>query len=287
MTGQRDLACSVFLAVLLAAGAAFAQERDPTASFDVRDVLGRMPHDISELPTREEAEGRAVTFNGSLAGTLTTNAGATPFDPVDTGYLTPGIGLGVTPVSVGGWDIGGGAMLDADHYSGDYDDDFGQGRIEGFAFAERGAGAGTLTVEVIVLGIFSSDFSDHDLDLYIGDLTYSVSRGGFSADIGVDYEHSDAPELRRARVSATFAYALPETQFGYEITFEGDLAFSDFVDGANSGRNDTVVAAAVTAERELAGWTLEWEAGLVNRFSNRESARFTALDLVFEVGRQF
>ncbi len=284
MRAQHHLACGAFLAALCAGGAAFAQERDPTGSFDTRDAMGLMPHDVSRLPTAEEAAGRAITFNASLAGTYTTNAGRTRFDADDTVFLTPGLGLNVTPVSLGGWDVGGGALIDADYFD---NDDFGEGRMEAFAFAEHGLGAGTLTAEAIVLGIYSDDFSDHDLTLYIGDLTYSVSHGPVSADIGVDYEHSDLPEARRGRVSATLAYTLPQPQLGYELTLEADAAFSDFVDGANSNRNDVVAALTVIAERAFGAWTLEWEAGFINRFSNRESARFTSMDLMVEVGRDF
>jgi hypothetical protein len=273
----------------LADGVAAAQERDLTASYDTRDVLGRFPHDVDELPSQEEAQGRAVTFDASLEGVYTSNAGSTRNDAIDTGYLTPGFGIDVTPVGVGGgWSIGGGALLDGDYYTGDYDEIFGEGRLEGFVFAQRGGGPGVITAEIIALGIFDNDFSEHDLTLLIGDLTYSVGYGNLSADIGADYEHADVPEVRRMRVTGTVAYTLPQPLFGHAIIIEGDAAFSDFTDGANSNRNDTVVGLLLLAERELApGWSLEWEAAYVNRFSNRENARFEAFNLLVALGRRF
>jgi len=72
------------------------------------------------------------------------------------------------------------------------------------------------------------------------------------------------------------------------VTVEGDLAVSDFNGGTNSGRNDTTVAVVLNAQREVApGWGLLWEAAFVNRFSNRELSRFTALNLGVEIVRRF
>lgn len=287
MIRQQHVLAGALAFAIMFASAAGAQERDPTASYDTRDVLGRLPHDPDELLTEEEAAGRAIVFSGSLAGTYSTNVGASRFDEVDTGYLTPALGLDVAPISVGGWAIGGGALLDADYYSDDYDNRFGEGRIEGFVFANRPLGPGSFTAEVIALGIFSNDFSDHALDLYIGELNYSIGHGPLNLEFGADYQHSDDPGSRRARFTSSLAYTWPALVWGYDVTLEGDVAYSDFTDGPNSDRNDTLVAATVSAERVVAGWTFEWEAAAVNRLSNRESAEFTAIDLVFEVARAF
>ncbi|CAN7409823.1 hypothetical protein LJR219_002591 [Phenylobacterium sp. LjRoot219] len=290
MARRHELAAGAFAAILLAAGggAALAQARDPSANYDTRDVLHRLPHGVYQLPTKEAAQGRPVTFELSLAGTYATNAGASRFDAIDTGYLTPGFGVDVTPVTLAGWDLGGGALIDADLYTGDYDDAFGEGRLEGFVFAEHPLGPGRLIAEAVLLGVFDNDFSDQAFRLLISNLTYSLSRGGMNADVAAEYQDADVPELRRTRLTTTLAYTLPEPQLGYDITVEGDLAFSDFNGGANSNRNDTVAALVLIAERELArGWSLGWEAAVLNSFSNRKSSRFTALDLVFELGKRF
>lgn len=283
------IACGSLAAALLGptVGAA-AQEADPTARYDIDDVLGRHPHDVQDLPSVEEARGRPVTFNVSLGGTYSTNAGASRFDPTDTGYVTPGLGVDVTPVSLGGWSVGGGALIDADYYTDDHDDDFGEGRLEGFAFAEHGVGPGTFTAEFILLGVFDNEFSEQDFRLEISDLTYSVSSRGLTGEVSAEYQGSDVPELRRTRVTAMVGYQLPEPQLGYTMTIEGDVAFSDFNGGANSNRNDALAGLVLIAERELApGWSLEWEAAFVRRFSNRELSRFTALELGVEVTKAF
>jgi hypothetical protein len=282
-------ASGLLTAVLLAAAdAASAQGIDPTARYDIDDVLHRHPHDISNLPTQESSGGRPITFNFSLAGTYTTNAGATNTNAIDTAYVTPSLGLSVTPVSLAGWGIGGGAVADADYYSGSYDERFGEGRLEGFIFATHPLGTGNITAEFIQLGIFSNDYKDHHFNLSISNVTYSVNHRGLVAEVAAEYEDSTIPELRRTRVTAMLGHTLPEPQFGYNITVEGDVAFADFNGGANSNRNDTTAALVLIADKNLGrGWGLEWEAAFVNRFSNRDPSRFTALELGVEINKSF
>ena len=62
--------------------------------------------------------------------------------------MTPTFSIGVTPVGVAGWAVGGGGQIEGDYYTGDYDARFGEGRAEGFAFAEHPLGPGALTAEV-------------------------------------------------------------------------------------------------------------------------------------------
>jgi hypothetical protein len=282
------VAAAIAAAAFCAAAGAQAQERDPSGRYDIDDALHRRPHDVSELPSVEEARGRAMTFDASLGGTFSTNAGTSRWDRVETGYVTPALGLSVTPVSVGGWGVGGGALVDGDYYASDYDDDLGEGRAEAFVFAERPLGAGTFTAEFIYVGTFENDFSDHDFDLQIFDLTYSASLGAIDADVSAEYQDSDVPELRRTRLTAMVGHTLAQPQLGHEITIEGDLAFSDFTSGGNANRNDVTAALVLSAERNLGrGLSLTWEAAFVNRFSNRERSRFTALDLGVEIAKAF
>lgn len=281
---------AAFVAAALSAiaGVAHAQEIDPTARYDIDDAMHRHPHDVSELPTVEEARGRPITFDVSLAGTYSPNAGATRSDRIDTGYVTPALGMNITPVSLGGWSVGGGALIDGDYYTSNYDDDLGEGRLEGFAFAEHPLGPGTFTGEFIWLGVYDNGFSEQDFHLEITDLTYSFSPGPLDLEFSAEYQSSDVPELRRSRLTAMVGHTLDEPQFGHEITIEGDVAFSDFSGGANSNRNDVTAALVLIAERELgSGVTLSWEAAFVNRFSNRERSRFTALDLGVEISKAF
>lgn len=275
-------------ALAVAAGAACAQDMDPTARYDIDDAMGRHPHDVDELPTVEEARGQAITFDVSLEGTYSPNAGATRSNRIDTGYVTPGLGVNVTPVPLAGWSVGGGAVIDGDYYTSNYDDDLGEGRIEGFAFAEHPLGPGTFTGEFVWLGIYDNGFSDKDFHLAITDLTYSASLGPLDTEVSAEYQDSDVPELRRTRLTAMVGHTLAEPQLGHEITIEGDLAFSDFNGGANASRNDVTAALVLIAERELgSGLSLTWEAAFVNRFSNRERSRFTALDLMVGIAKAF
>lgn len=281
---------AAFVAAALSAiaGGADAQDIDPTARYDIDDVMHRHPHDVSELPTVEEARGRAITFDVSLEGTYSPNAGATRSDRIDTGYLTPALGMSITPVSLGGWSVGGGALIDGDYYTSNYDDELGEGRLEGFAFAEHALGPGTFTGEFILLGVYDNGFSERDFHLEITDLTYSFSPGPLDLEFSAEYQSSDVPELRRSRLTALVGHTLAEPQFGHEITIEGDVAFSDFSGGANSNRNDVTAALVLIADRDLgAGVTLSWEAAFVNRFSNRERSRFTALDLGVVINKAF
>lgn len=282
------IAGGVVLATALCCGVAQAQSYDPSARYDIDDIMRRHPHDVSELPTREEARGRAITFDLSMSGTYTTNAGADRTDPIDAGYVTPAFGINVTPVAVGGgWDIGGGALIDADYYTND-DDAFGEGRLEGFAFATRPVGPGVFTAEVILIGIFSNDFNDHDLDLRIADMTYSVRLGALDTEVSAEYQDSDIAELRRWRITGMAGHTWDTPVLGHEVTLEGDLAFSDFNDGLNTNRNDVTAAVVLIAEKDLGhGWSLEWEAALVHRFSNREETRFDAFDLGVTIAAAF
>ena len=285
----RPVPLALTAAVLaLAASEAWAQEIDPSARYDIYDATHRYPHDVSELPTQEEARGRPVTFEVSLEGSYSTNAAAAPSNPTDTGYLTPAFGIDVTPVSLGGWSVGGGALVDGDYYTDNYDDDLGEGRLEGFVFAQHDLGPGTFTGEFILLGVYDNDFSEKDFHLAIGDLTYDVTLGALDAELSAEYQDSDVPELRRTRLTATLGHTLAEPQFGHTITVEGDLAFSDFNGGGNTNRNDVTAALVLIAERELGnGFSLSWEAAFVNRFSNRDRSRFTALDLGVEIAKSF
>jgi hypothetical protein len=282
------VAVLVLAAGVLVAGAARAQSLDPTARYDIDEALRHHPYDISRLPTKEAAAGRPITFELSVTGTFATNAGASNRNTVATGYATPGFGVGITPVSLGGWDVGAGALIDADYYTGNYDDRFGEGRVEGFAFAEHALGPGTLTGEFIAHSVFTNDFRDHDFRLLISNLNYRVSRGPFTVDFTAEYEGADVPELRRTRLATTAAYTAPSQLLGYAITLEGDVAFSDFNGGLNADRNDTTAALVLIADRTLGrGWSLEWEAAFINRFSNRQASRFTTFDLGLGLAKSF
>ena len=281
------IAGGVVLATALCGGVAQAQSYDPSGRYDIDDITRRHPHDVSELPTREKARGRPVTFELSMSGTYTTNAGADRTDPVDAGYVTPAFAIDITPLSANGWDIGGGAFIDADYYTTD-DNLFGEGRLEGFAFASRPVGPGLFTAEFILIGVFSNDFNDHDFDLRIADATYSVGLGALDAEVSAEYQDSDIAELRRWRITGMVGHTWDTPVLGHEITLEGDLAFSDFNDGLNTNRNDVTSALVLIAEKDLGhGWSLEWEAALVHRFSNREETRFDAFDLGVTIAAAF
>lgn len=276
---------------LAAGGAAVAAPGiDPTARYDIDDILGRHASDIKNLPTQEGAQGRPITFSVDLSGTFTTNAGAASnsINAVSTAYVSPAFSVDVTPVTLAGWSVGGGGQLDADYYGGSYNNRFGEARAEAFAFGERTVGPGTFTAEAVYLGTFNNDFTNHQFNLYIGDLDYGFKLGPVNADISGEYEGSEIPELRRTRVNGSLAWTVPEKALGYEIVLEADAAWGHFLAGANNGRNDLTAAGLLIAEKKLGnGWSLEWEGAYVNRQSNRAASRFDALELVGEIGKRF
>lgn len=288
----RTVALGGVAAVVFASETAFAQDPDPTpdptARYDIDDVLGRHPHDVSKLPDNEEARGRRLGFELGLAGTYATNAGASRFNAIDAGYVTPSLGVNVFPVALGGWEVGGGLVIDGDFYAGGHDDAFGEGRLEGFAFASHDLGPGLLTAEGIVIGMFSNDFSEQELNLYIGNLTYSMRTHGANLEGTIEYQDSDIPELRRARIVGKIGHTIEEPILGHSVTVEGDLAVSDFTGGVNADRRDATTGLALMAEREIGrGWTLEWDVAVIRRFSNRSESEFSALDLGVEFSRSF
>jgi hypothetical protein len=296
MRGSTQLAGAALVAVTLAAGgsAALAAPRgDPTGGYDIRDILGRNAHDLANLPTQEEAQGRPITFSVDVTGIFSTNAGPSPAsdpnDAVATAYVTPAFSVDVTPVTLSGWSVGGGMQLDGDYYGGSYNNRFGEARAEAFAFGEHTVGPGTFTAEAVYIGFFNNDFTNHQFNLYIGDLDYGFKLGpAVKADISAEYEGSEIPELRRTRVNGTLAYTVPQKAFGYELILEADAAWGHFDAGANSGRNDGTFAGVMIAEKKLGnGWSLEWEGAYVNRQSNRAASRFDALELVGEIGKRF
>lgn len=294
MDGAQQLAGAALLAATLAGGgAAFAAPTiDPTGGYDIRDILGRNAHDPANLPTQEAAQGRPITFGVDFSGTFSTNAGPSPSsDPntaVGTAHVTPAISVDVTPITLSGWDVGGGAQLDGDYYSGSYNNRLGEARTEAFGFAEHAVGPGEVTAEAVYLGTFDNNFGHHQFNLWIGNLGYDVKLGPLSAEVAGEYEGSEVPELRRTRVRGTLAWTVPEKALGYEITLEGDAFWSHFDAGGNTGRNDVTAAGVLIAEKQLGGgWSLEWEGAYVNRQSNRATSRFDAFELVGEVGKKF
>jgi hypothetical protein len=298
MRRSTRLAGAALVAFTLIAGATVAvaaPEIDPTARYDIDDILGRHASDVENLPTQEEAQGRPVTFSVDLSGTYTTNAGTTVFAPtsnannaVGTGYVTPSFTIDVTPITLAGWNVGAGAQLESDFYGGSYNNRFGEGRAEGVAFADRPVGPGTLTAEAIYLATYSNDFTQNQGDFWIGDLDYDIKLGPLNADFAAQYQGTTVVALRRARVSGSLAYTVPGRALGYEISLEADLLWSHFDAGPSIGRQDLTAAGALVASRRLGnGWSLDWKAAYVNRMSNRPLSRFDALDLVAELGKRF
>lgn len=287
LTGAR-LGGVLLAAALLLPGAAAAQALDPTGRYDLDEALRRHPHDPDQLPSAEEAGRRPIRIELSLAGTYSGNPGPTRRDRSPAGYATPGLSLDLGPIDLAGWGVGGGAGIEGDYYAGADDDRFGEGRLEGFVFASHALGPGTLTGEVVVHSVFDNDFGQQHFRLLIGALDYTVRRGPITLDLDAEYEDADTPELRRTRLASTLAYAPSQPLLGHRMTFEGGLAFSDFNGGANASRNDVVAALALIAARPLGrGWSVEWEAALVRRFSNRDASRFHTFDLGVELTRRF
>ncbi|NEX93055.1 hypothetical protein [Caulobacter sp. 17J65-9] len=273
------------LGLIAVASHAQAQSRDPTGSYDVDDGLRQHAY---QLVFDQPPTARPVSLDLSLGGTFSSNAGESASDQVVAVSATPGAALYVVPLPLGGWELAGGGSVDADVYAGGYNDQLGEGRLEGFAAVQRPLGPGSLAAEYVAFAGYAHDFADHQYTLHIGQIAYSFEAHGVAAEFTAEYEGSDEPELRRARATMTLEHAVAAPLFGHQVTVEGHLAASDFTAGANDGRTDVFAQVALTAERTFAnGWALEWTTALSHRFSNRTSARFTEFDFGPSLSRTF
>lgn len=271
------------LSVLLLAGLSVpgwgvAQERDPTGRYD---VLEPAEH-IEELLESDAiyAPGRFFTVDLSLAGAFSTNAGQTSSAPVKTGIATPSIAIRAVPFSLGTWKVRGGVIADGDYLSGDYNDRFGEGRLEARGSAEHSWGPGDIRIGYRVQGSFSNDFTEQNNTIQVGSLAYTANIDTLWAEVSAEYQGSDVASLRRSRITSLVAYRLPEPQLGHNVTLGGMLQFSDFREGANRNRNDVSTQISLNAVRVFSnGVSLGWFAAFTHRFSNREPSRFTEFDI--------
>lgn len=276
---MRTLKLSVLLlAGLSVPGWSFAQERDPTGRYDVLEPAEHLEEMLE--PELGVLPGRLFTLDLSLGGAFSTNAGQSSSAPVKTGVATPSIAIRAVPFSLGGWEVRGGLTADGDYLVGDYNDRFGEGRLEARGTAEHGLGPGDLRIGYRVLGGFSNDFAEQNYTLQVSSLAYTASIQALRAEVSAEYHGSDVANLRRTRITSLLAYRLAEPQFGHDITLGGMLQFSDFRAGDNRNRNDVSAQISLGAVRTFSnGVSLGWFAAFTHRFSNREQSRFTEFDI--------
>lgn len=284
---MRILQLSGFLAaVLVVPGWGLAQVRDPTGRYDVLEPADHLEEMLE--PEAGVAPVRPFTTDFALGAGFSTNAGQSPSEPVRTGVATPSGAIRAVPISMGSWEVRGGLTVDGDYFVGDYNDRFGEGRLEARASAEHGLGAGDLRVGYRVLGGFSNDFAQHSYTLQVTSLAYTATIDAFSAELSAEHHGSDVANLRRTRVTSLLAYTLAEPQFGHDVTLGGMLQFSDFRAGDNRNRNDVSAQISLGAVREFSnGVSLGWFAAFTHRFSNREQSRFTEFDIGPTLSRTF
>lgn len=285
MPNRRALVVAVWLCGSAAVCPATAQTGDPTARRDVEDVLGAHPHDEAD---EDGPRSGAITAYAALGVAYSTNAAWSRSNSFGAAFATPTLGLEVAPIQAGRWSVGAGAKVDADLYITHRANDLGEGRLEGYVYATRSLGRGAVTLEAVALTTRSDDFSNHDFNLQAISLAYELTLAGADVSFSVDQDASDLPELRRRRLNVIAARDLVRPFLGYDVSIKAEARFSDFTDGLNSERNDVMTAGVLTAERLLtSGWALEWRAALLHRFSNRDAARFGAIELAAEVVRRF
>ena len=268
----------LFVAVLSVPGWSFAQERDPTGRYDVLEPAEHIEEMLE--PDVRALTGRLFTVDLSLAGAFSTNAGQTSSAPVKTGVATPSVAIRAVPVSLGTWEVRGGLTADGDYLTGDYNDRFGEGRLEARGSAERRLGQGDLRIGYRVHGGFSNDFAERAYTLQVGSVAYTANIQALRAEVSAEHQASDVANLRRTRVTSLVAYRLPGQQFGHDITLGAMLQFSDFRAGDNRNRNDVSAQISLGAARAFSnGVSLGWFAAFTHRFSNREQSRFTEFDI--------
>ncbi len=268
-------------------GLVSAQERDPTGRYDVLEPADHL-EDLLEEPDLGLAPGRPFTIDLALGGAFSTNAGQSRSAPVQTGVATPSLAIRAVPISLGSWRLRGSLTADGDYFVGDYNDRFGEGRLEARGYAEHELGPGDLRAGYRVLGGFSNDFAERNYTLQVTSLAYTVSIEALRGELSAEYHGSDDPNLRRTRVTSLLAYRLPEPQFGYDVTLGGMLQYSDFRAGDNSGRSDVTAQISLGAARAFSnGVSLGWFAAFSHRFSNRERSRFTEFDIGPTISKAF
>lgn len=273
------------LSVLVVAGLgvpgwSFAQERDPTGRYDVLEPADHLEEMLEPEPQLGVAPARPFTVDLSLGGAFSTNAGQSSSDPVKTGVATPSLAVRAVPFDLGGWEVRAGLTADGDYLSGDYNDRFGEGRLEVRTSAEYGLGPGELRVGYRVQGGFSNDFAEQNYTLQVSSLAYTANIQALRAEVSAEYHGSDVANLRRTRLTSLVAYRLAEPQFGHVVTLGGMLQFSDFRAGDNRNRNDVSAQISLGAVRVFSsGVSLGWFAAFTHRFSNREQSRFTEFDI--------
>lgn len=118
----------VMIAGLGVPGWASAQERDPTGRYDVLEPAEHLEEMLE--PEVAVPPGRFFTIDLALGGAFSTNAGQSSSAPVKTGVATPSIAIRAVPFSLGAWEVRGGLTADGDYLVGDYNDRFGEGRLE-------------------------------------------------------------------------------------------------------------------------------------------------------------
>lgn len=278
---------SLIVGALSFPGLAWAQERDPTGRYDVLEPAEHL-EDLLEQPGLSVAPGRAFTIDLALGGAFSTNAGQTRSAAVQTGVATPSLAIRAVPISLGSWRLRGSLTVDGDYFVGDYNDRFGEGRLEARGYAEHEAGPGDLRAGYRVLGGFSNDFAERDYTLQVASLAYTVSISALRGELSAEYHGSDDPNLRRTRVTSLVGYTLPDAQWGYDVTLGGMLQYSDFRAGDNKGRNDLTAQISLGAGRAFSnGVSLGWFAAFSHRFSNRDRSRFTEFDIGPTISKTF
>lgn len=272
------------VALLAVAPAAHAQEADHTDRGDVADF--REHDDGRPEPYERGLDGRpraSWTLEAGAPVVLDTNpfwaAGGSP----DALLVTPSLALDYAhPQLMPGWDLELRARADADIFSRD-PDELNEARLEAAAtLFHRIGDAGTLSFGFRNRWSYTGkDFGDFDQSQQRYTAVFAADfASNLWASLGFEYRHSTDPSQRRAIGTASFDWSI-ETG-GVRVGLFQELAFSDFVAGSNDGRRDLLSLSELSLTPALAlppGMRLGLTASLFHRFSNRETARFTAVQV--------
>jgi hypothetical protein len=281
------------LALLSLAPGAHAQEADDVDRADVTDFL-------------EHEDGRPEPYEYGLDGAPEPSWSFSLGTPLlydtnpfwaadgsrDAVLAAPSLSATYShPQLVPGWDLELRAGADADFYSRD-PDELNEAHLDLRARIFHQVGnAGTLSFGFRARWSYvGEDFSDFDQSQQRYTVAFAPNLpDDFSASISAEYRDSSLASQKRAIGTVNFDWTMFESE-DMRLGFFQEFAFSSFTAGANDGRHDLLSESefSLTPNLDLpAGMRLGFAATLFHRFSNREGARFSGVQIGPGLGFRF
>ncbi|MBO9519222.1 MAG: hypothetical protein J7493_14250 [Porphyrobacter sp.] len=281
-------------AILLAPASAIAQNADHSDRGDVSDFREH-EEDGEPQPYEFGLDGKPKP-SWSLAVGEFALYDTNPFWDADGSedalLFSPSVGLTYShPNLVSGWDLELGAGVDADLFSNN-PDELNEGRLNFSATVFHAIpDVGTLSfgfrARWVYLGDSFGDF-DHSLQRYLIVFAPDISdKVGIS--LSGEYRDSGVAANRRFIGTVNFDASIVDTP-DVAVGFFQEFSYSAYTAGLNDGRDDLLSMSEVTLTPNLGlpdGANLALAAILFHRFSNREAARFTAIQVGPTFGYRF